>query len=82
MKTLHENSHNPHNPLTPEAGQREFSYSNGERGRCSPLAVSIQQTFSIEERKQFFALARILKQIHIRLIIEGYTIKDGRIYKE
>jgi len=81
MNMQHENPNNPHYSLTPEGGQRGFSCCNGELGRCSPFGVPKDITFTKEEKDQIIGLARIFKQIHIRLIIDGYTIKDGRIYK-
>ena len=67
--------------LTPEGGQRGLLCSNKQSDRCSPLGVINDIKFSPAEIKQFIGLARIFKQIHIRLLIEGYVIKDGRIYK-
>ena len=79
---LDDNSNTQYNPLTPEGGQRGFSSSNGLSGRCSPLGVSVEETFGKQGLKNIIELAKILKRIHIRLISEGYTIKDGRIYKD
>lgn len=38
-----------------------------------------KRTFTKEQKQALVRFARILKQIHIRLVIEGYTIKDGKI---
>jgi len=82
MNTLHENSNNSSQNVTPEGGQREFLCSNKRLDRCSPLGVSVEETFTQEGLENIIGLAKILKRIHVRLIAEGYTIKDGRIYKQ
>lgn len=38
-------------------------------------------TFNKEEIQNFSAFSNTLKRIHIRLVSEGYTIKDGLILK-
>ena len=43
--------------------------------------TSVEETFGKQGVKNIIELAKILKRIHIRLIKEGYTIKDGEIYK-
>ena len=37
--------------------------------------------FSESDIKAFIELGKTLKRIHTRLIMEGYTIESGRIYK-
>lgn len=40
-----------------------------------------KHVFSQNEIDNFIAFSSTLKRIHNRLISEGYTIKDGQIYK-
>ena len=39
------------------------------------------ERFSKEEVNGLVGFSDILKRIHIRLISEGYTIKEGKFYK-
>lgn len=41
----------------------------------------LQQPVSKEGRQNIIDFAKTLKKIHIRLIAEGYVIKEGNIYK-
>jgi hypothetical protein len=45
-----------------------------------PIAVS-QHAFSQETIDSLQDLGDTLRRIHRRLILEGYTIKDGQIFK-
>ncbi len=78
---LHKNSNSSSLLLTPKGGQREFLCSNNKLDRCSPLGVFSHKVLNKENTNSFIELAKSLKQIHTRLLIEGYTIKDGVIYK-
>lgn len=81
MYMLHKNSNISSSLLTLEGGQREFLCSNNKLDRCSPLGVFSNEILNKENKNSFIELAKSLKQIHTRLLIEGYTIKDGIIYK-
>ena len=38
-----------------------------------------KRTFTKEQKEALINFARRLKEIHIRLVIEGYKIEDGKI---
>ena len=45
--------------------------------------LSKEETYFTDETIQSLVeLGTVLRSIHDRLIAEGYTIKDGKIYKE
>ena len=52
----------------------KIAYQNDNQNPLPP-----KRTFTQEQKHALINFARILKQIHIRLVIEGYTIKDGKI---
>lgn len=57
--------------------QRMSLYCNKTTHRCSSL--DNDRTFSKKEIDAFIDFAKILKRIHVRLIMEGYTIENGKI---
>lgn len=48
---------------------------------CAVNGIMEELAFSDEAIQNFAEFSHILKRIHIRLISEGYTIRDGKIYK-
>lgn len=73
MNKLHERSICVTKELEPNEGQRGLLCSNKVPHRCPSLGLGAINNF--------VGLSQTLKSIHIRLINEGYVIKDGRIYK-
>lgn len=58
-----------------------------EEFRLEPVSevvyLSKEQTFFTDETIQSLAeLGAVLRVIHDRLLAEGYTIRDGKIFKE
>ena len=78
IKELHENLNTSDPNLGPEEGQRGFSCSNEESLGCPP---SRSNEFIDENMDRFIRFASSLKKIHTRLLMEGYVIEEGRIYK-
>ncbi len=65
-----------------EIGATHFVPKEGQRALlCSNIAPSRCPSFGDEAVKNFVEYSHVLKRIHIRLINEGYIIKDGKIYK-
>lgn len=53
--------------------------------KSSPIPTQPQQNkphFNETETSLLIEFAQILKEIHVRLLQEGYTIKGGKISKE
>jgi hypothetical protein len=71
--------HNQHagKNIEPKEGQREGLCRNNSGHRCPSLAQ--QREFSKEGIRNFIEWAKVLKRIHVRLMMEGYNIKDGKI---
>ena len=46
-----------------------------------PEKAPKNEVFSQQEIDNLKAFSDTLKRIHIRLVSEGYTLKDGNIYK-
>lgn len=61
--------------------QRRLLCRNNAGTRCSSLDFE-DRTFSDEQIDSFIAFALVLKRIHVRLLMEGFTIENGRIYKK
>jgi hypothetical protein len=64
--------------VEPNEGERILLPSNKSDSRSPSLDLS----FSTDEIASFIRFAKILKRIHIRLIMEGYTIKGNNISKD
>lgn len=64
---------NKANVRSPSLG---FDEVKSEESELNPNAILTPKTIEI-----FTGFAATLKKIHIRLVMEGYIIRDGRIYK-
>ena len=51
-------------------------------GRDCPSLGSHKQTFPEETIQSLIELGHVLRAIHTRLRSEGYTIRDGTIFKD
>jgi len=77
-----------HNKLNnvPKAEPRSLLCSNNDVNRGSALGFNPATDLPIEPLSEesitaVIDFAKILKRIHIRLVMEGYVIQDGKIYK-
>lgn len=66
---LHKSSYEP-KKLVPETVQPELLCGEKKRNFSDQTLASLRE------------LGSILERIHIRLVSEGYTIKNGKIFKE
>lgn len=64
--------------VEPKEGERTLLPSNKSGNRSPSLAVS----FSIEDTASYIRFAKILKRIHTRLTMEGYTITENKILSD
>ncbi len=78
MNKLHNNQINDLN-FVPKEGQRGLLCSNKESFRCPSL--SIESCLSKETIESLEELGNVLKNIHHRLVSEGYQISNGTISK-
>ena len=72
-------------------GERRRLYSNNVGNRFPSLELTTCENSKEQENENFIltpqtidaftAFALTLKKIHVRLVMEGYVIKDGQIYK-
>lgn len=63
-------------------GQPRLSCSNKVGDGCPSLVPQLTTiNFSPGQIKHFIEFAKVLKRIHIRLVMEGHKIEDGKIYK-
>lgn len=60
-------------------GQRSFLSSNKGGNRCPFLDCNSHKPLTDSNIEALTSIAVLLKKTHIRLILEGYTIKDGHI---
>jgi hypothetical protein len=56
--------------------QERHVLANSDKDGLNSDAILTPKTIEI-----FTGFAATLKRIHIRLVMEGYTIKNGKIYK-
>lgn len=75
----HQESTEPN--IVPKKEQRRCLSCNNIGTRCSFLGCEQQMRFNPEQVKELITFAKMLKQVHVRLVMEGYVIEDGRIYK-
>ena len=81
MNKPHKSQFNSGNNIKSKEEQRELLCGYKAGTRCSSLDFE-EKKLTDEEIDSFIAFALILKQIHVRLVMEGYTIEKGRIYKK
>lgn len=81
MKKRHKSLENTGDNRKSEDGQRELLCHNKASNRRS-ISDFTNKTLSDEQIRALVDLALIYKGIHIRLLMEGYTIEGGRIYKK
>jgi len=61
--------------------QRALLRSSREQNRCSSLGLHLS-IFEKEAMQNYEGLGEVLKEIHFRLIKDGYILKDGAFIKE
>jgi hypothetical protein len=79
MTSLHKRFNND-NKIVPEEGQPDLLCSNKESLGCPSLGVE-ENVLPEETIKAMIRLGGILRDIHNRLISEGYIINNGVIIK-
>lgn len=67
------------NIFVPEEGQRDLMCSNKESLRCPSLCL--RGSLNKETIESLEELGRILRNIHKRMVSEGYQLIDGVICK-
>ncbi len=78
MNKLHRNLNNDA-IFVPKEGQRGFLCSNKESLRCPSLCL--RESLNKETIESLEELGGILKNIHKRMVSEGYQLIDGTICK-
>lgn len=78
--------HNKHIINVPKAEPRGLLCSNNDVNRGSALGFDPEggetnKPLTEGNINSLIELAKILKRIHVRLVMEGYVIEKGRIYK-
>ncbi len=76
MQDKHSDTTEPN--IVPKKEQRGCLSCNNIGNRCSSLGCVKDIELTPERIKEFVEFAKILKQIHVRLMMEGHNIDDLR----
>jgi hypothetical protein len=67
---------------TPEISSSTRRRSSNKKSLTQSLPAEENYIFSKETFRALQEYGNILRKIHMRLLSEGYTIRDGQIFKE